>query len=108
MRTTAWSSHFSVSHRHCFIVNHIRFSRRYIMRPFQSVTFTLVALLVFISAPAHAQTLLPYQNPDLPVDVRVQDLIDRMTLEEKTSMMRNATPGLPRLGIPNSDRWSEA
>ena len=108
MRTTAWSSHFSVSHRHCFIVNHIRFGRRYIMRPFQSVTFTLVALLVFISAPAHAQTLLPYQNPDLPVDVRVQDLIDRMTLEEKTSMMSNATPGIPRLGIPKYDWWSEA
>jgi beta-glucosidase len=58
--------------------------------------------------PVHAQAPLPYQNPDLPVEVRVQDLISRMTLEEKTSMMSNATPGVPRLGIPRYDWWSEA
>src|SRR5690625_7627431 len=31
-----------------------------------------------------------------------------MTLEEKPSMMSNATPGIPRLGIPKYDWWSES
>ena len=78
------------------------------MRSFQPIFVLLLASLVLFQVPASAQTLHPYQNPDLPVDVRVQDLIDRMTLEEKASMMSNATPGIPRLGIPKYDWWSEA
>jgi beta-glucosidase len=41
-------------------------------------------------------------------DGRVRDLISRMSLEEKASMMTNSTPGIPRLGIPKYDWWSEA
>jgi beta-glucosidase len=57
--------------------------------------------------PADAQTA-DYLNPDLPTAQRVDDVIERMTLEEKTSVMDNSTPGLPRLGIPKYDWWSEA
>ena len=32
---------------------------------------------------------LPYQNPSLPVDMRVQDLLKRMTLEEKVAQIRH-------------------
>ncbi len=64
----------------------------------------LVALAV-IAASASAQ---PYLNPDLPEDARVDDLVSRLTLEEKTDLMSNATPGVPRLGIPKYDWWSEA
>jgi beta-glucosidase len=39
---------------------------------------------------------------------RIKDLISRMSLEEKASMMANSTPGIPRLGIPKYDWWSEA
>lgn len=49
-----------------------------------------------------------YLDPDLPVEVRARDLVGRMTLDEKVSMMSNATPGVPRLGIPPYDWWSEA
>jgi beta-glucosidase len=51
---------------------------------------------------------MPYRDPNLPIEQRVTDLIARMTLEEKTSMMSNSTPGVPRLGIPKYDWWSEA
>jgi beta-glucosidase len=68
----------------------------------------LPALLLAFSTPVRAQAPPPYQNPGLPIEARVQDLIARMTLEEKTSMMSNATPGVPRLGIPRYDWWSEA
>jgi beta-glucosidase len=52
--------------------------------------------------------LSAYQNPDLPIAERVNDLISRMTLEEKISQMRNDCPAIPRLGMAAYDYWSEA
>lgn len=49
----------------------------------------------------------PFQNPELPIDVRVNDLVSRMTLEEKVSQMLNGAPAIPRLGIPSYDWWNE-
>src|SRR5918911_156318 len=50
----------------------------------------------------------PYKDPSLPVERRVEDLVSRMTLEEKVSQMMNAAPAIPRLGIPEYDWWNEA
>ncbi|HKN84179.1 MAG TPA: glycoside hydrolase family 3 C-terminal domain-containing protein [Pyrinomonadaceae bacterium] len=50
----------------------------------------------------------PYKNPNLPIEVRVNDLVARMTLEEKVSQMMNAAPAIERLGIPQYDWWNEA
>jgi beta-glucosidase len=49
----------------------------------------------------------PYQNPDLPVEQRVNDLLERMTLEEKVSQMMNGAPAVERLGIPAYNWWNE-
>ncbi len=49
-----------------------------------------------------------YLNTSLPFEARVQDLIGRMTLEEKISQMLNECPAIPRLGIPAYNYWSEA
>jgi beta-glucosidase len=49
-----------------------------------------------------------YLDPAQPQAARIRDLISRMTLEEKAAMMSNSTPGIPRLGIPKYDWWSEA
>ncbi len=46
-------------------------------------------------------------NPALPIDQRVDDLIGRMTLEEKVSQMRDHAPAISRLGIPAYDWWNE-
>ena len=51
---------------------------------------------------------LPYLNPSLPVDVRVDDLVGRMTLEEKISQTLNNAPAIDRLGIPAYEWWNEA
>src|SRR5919109_1538456 len=70
----------------------------------------LCALCLLVSPPAHTggQTPQPpYLNPSLPLDRRVDDLISRMTLEEKVSQMMNAAPAIPRLGIPEYDWWNE-
>jgi beta-glucosidase len=49
----------------------------------------------------------PFQNPALPLEARVIDLVSRMTLEEKVSQMLNGAPAIPRLGIPSYDWWNE-
>ena len=51
---------------------------------------------------------LPYQNPALTMDERVTDLISRLTLEEKASLMFDQSPAIPRLGIKKFNWWSEA
>ncbi|RHU29262.1 glycosyl hydrolase [Parabacteroides sp. TM07-1AC] len=50
----------------------------------------------------------PFRNPDLPLDERVQDIISRLTLEEKVQLMKHAAPAVPRLGIPAYNWWNEA
>ena len=49
-----------------------------------------------------------YLNPDLPVEQRVNDLVGRMTLEEKASQMINRSAAISRLNVPAYDWWSEA
>ncbi|GAB3855100.1 glycoside hydrolase family 3 protein [Hymenobacter terrigena] len=51
---------------------------------------------------------LPFRNPDLPFDERVNDLVGRLTLPEKVSQMLNNSPAIDRLGIPAYNWWNEA
>jgi beta-glucosidase len=60
------------------------------------------------SAETAAPARLPYKDPSLPTETRVQDLVSRMTLEEKVSQMMNAAPAIERLDIPAYDWWNEA
>lgn len=48
-----------------------------------------------------------YLDPARSRTERVQDLLSRMTIQEKISQMRNAADAIPRLGIPAYDFWSE-
>lgn len=50
---------------------------------------------------------LPFQDPDLPPDVRARDLVSRMSLEEKAGQMVHEAPGITRLGIPPYNWWNE-
>jgi beta-glucosidase len=75
--------------------------------------FTLVLCLIVIAGPATTQETkpdprAPYLNHRLPLEQRVDDLVSRMTLDEKVSQMMNAAPAIPRLGIPQYDWWNEA
>lgn len=51
---------------------------------------------------------LPYQNPELSPEQRAEDLLSRLTLEEKAALMQNSSPAIPRLGIKAYDWWNEA
>jgi beta-glucosidase len=66
------------------------------------------AILSVFCLGASAQSALPYRNPALPTGQRVDDLVSRMTLEEKVSQMQNDAVAIPRLGIPAYDWWNEA
>jgi beta-glucosidase len=49
-----------------------------------------------------------YLDTSRPIAERVQDLISRLTLDEKIGQMCNVTEAIPRLNIPAYDYWSEA
>jgi beta-glucosidase len=49
----------------------------------------------------------PFQDPALPVDQRVKDLLGRLTLAEKVSQMVYDSSAIPRLGIPEYNWWNE-
>ena len=59
------------------------------------------------SAALFAQQL-PYQNTSLSAEQRADDLLQRLTVEEKAKLMMNASPAIERLGIPQFEWWSEA
>ena len=69
----------------------------------------LATLLCCLSMAAslHAQ-VLPYQNANLTAAQRADDLLGRLTLEEKVSLMMDTSPAIERLGIPQFQWWNEA
>jgi beta-glucosidase len=50
----------------------------------------------------------PWMNPQLSPEVRAQELVSRMTVEEKASQLVNDARAIPRLGVPAYNWWSEA
>src|SRR5689334_16960002 len=70
-------------------------------------------LVLFRVSPLAAQTASnaaprpPYLDPSLPIDQRVNDLVSRMTLEEKASQMQDVASAIPRLGVPAYNWWNE-
>lgn len=49
-----------------------------------------------------------YTNTALPFEQRVDDLVSRLTLEEKASQLGNWSRPIPRLGVPGYNWWNEA
>ena len=55
-----------------------------------------------------AESLPAFRNPTLPIEKRAEDLVSRLTLEEKVHQMEYTAPEIIRLGIPSYNWWSEA
>jgi beta-glucosidase len=74
-------------------------------------TLSLVFALLLFSFPCFSQSTTPsnppYLDPSLSLDRRVNDLVARMTLEEKVSQMQDVAPAIPRLNIPAYNWWNE-
>ena len=56
----------------------------------------------------YAQTKYPWQNPDVPIEQRVESLLQMLTPEEKVGLMMNKSVSVDRLGIPSYNWWNEA
>ena len=71
------------------------------------VVLLIVFMAVSVSKISKAQTA-DYLNPNLAVEQRVEDLVSRMTLEEKVSQMLDQAPAIDRLGVHAYNWWNEA
>ena len=68
----------------------------------------LTTLLIGFSTSTISAQKFPYQDPTLPAEQRADDLLGRLSLEEKVSLMMDSSPAIPRLGIPHFEWWNEA
>lgn len=55
-----------------------------------------------------AQYKYAFSNPGLSLPERAKDLISRLTIDEKITLLEYNSPGIPRLGIPAYNWWNEA
>jgi beta-glucosidase len=71
---------------------------------------TAITAIFCVAATLSAQSpsaSTPYLDPALPTAQRVDDLVSRMTLEEKISQMQNDAPAIPRLHVAAYNWWNE-
>lgn len=66
-----------------------------------------VLFLAFVSCKTKTTYTYPFQNPDLPLEERVDDLVSRLTLEQKVSQMINESVAIDSLEIPAYNWWNE-
>jgi len=64
-------------------------------------------VLLFTAVTSVRAQQYPFENYNLPFETRVDDLVSRLTLEEKVFQMLNSAPAIPRLNIPAYDWWNE-
>jgi beta-glucosidase len=75
---------------------------------------TLVLALALLAGPLAAvparaaDPAYPFRDPALPVAQRVDDLLGRLTLDEKISLLHQYQPAIPRLGIESFRTGTEA
>jgi len=72
----------------------------------RSLIFSLL-VLVNLHLLAQEKNDFPFLDTRLSIEERVNDLVGRLTLEEKISQMMNAAPPIERLGIPAYNWWNE-
>lgn len=67
----------------------------------------LTAVGAALSLFATAQ-ILPYKNPNLSFEERTEDLLSRLTLEQKITLMIDNNNPIPELGLQRYNWWNEA
>ena len=65
-----------------------------------------ILILCLLCTEGYAQKY-PFRDYKLSFEKRVDDLVGRLTLEEKVMQMLNSAPAIERLGIPAYDWWNE-
>ena len=70
--------------------------------------YTFAGLLLVAANMSLVQAQELYKNEDVPIHERVMDLLSRLTVEEKVSLLRATSPGIPRLDISKYYHGNEA
>ncbi len=83
------------------MLDHLRVFIRVLLVP-----FALLCMSFAQNGPSAGNP--PYLDTSKRINVRVDDLVSRMTLEEKASQVVNQARAIPRLQVPAYDWWSEA
>lgn len=73
----------------------------------KKLLFATTALVLCLSAVSCADKH-PYQDSSLDAQTRAEDLIGRLTLEQKVSLINYESPAIPELGIEQYNWWNEA
>jgi len=68
----------------------------------------LLGAVLLLPMFSKAQDKFIYKDPSQPTEARVKDLVSRLTLEEKVSLLGYQSKAVPRLGIPAYNWWNEA
>src|SRR5690242_10869637 len=76
-------------------------------RPAFLLSSLLCAALCPVTLAQQNSRQTAYKDPALPIDQRVDDLVSRMTLEEKASQWTHPADAIPRLGVPEYNWWNE-
>lgn len=61
-----------------------------------------------VLTPVTLANTMPFRDTELPIEARVNDLINRLTVEEKISQLFDKSAPIPRLSIPEYYWWNEA
>ncbi len=56
---------------------------------------------------SQAPGLPPFRDPQLPLEERIEDLLSRLTLEEKVSQMIYNSSAISSVGVPEYNWWNE-
>jgi len=67
------------------------------------LTLTLLSVINF-----YAQEKFPFKNAEQPIETRVNDLVSRMTIDEKISQLMDYAPAIERLDVPEYNWWNES
>ena len=73
----------------------------------KTITTGLLATVTLLTVTAQTPKL-PYQNPQLKAELRADDLLKRLTLDEKVRLMMDTSPAIDRMNIPQFQWWNEA
>ena len=70
--------------------------------------YCLVFMLNLLALNTFAQENFAFKNPNLTTEQRVDDLISRMSIDEKISQLMDSSPAIERLAIPEYNWWNES
>ena len=65
------------------------------------IVLVVCVLLILVPRASHPSQSYPFQNPDLPIEQRIDNILSLMTIDEKIECL-DTNPSVPRLGIKGS------